>query len=87
MQRVLARLLGFTGDLARSAASRQLLSHAQQLLPAAEHMPRYSQAIMDLGATVCLPRQPACTTCPMNDLCVAQRQGQTLQLPVKSRQL
>jgi A/G-specific adenine glycosylase len=87
VQRVLARLLGFTGDLARSAASRQLLGHAQQLLPAAEHMPRYSQAIMDLGATVCLPRQPACTACPMSELCVAQRQGQVMQLPVKSRQL
>jgi A/G-specific adenine glycosylase len=87
VQRVLARLLGFAGDLARSTASRQLLSQAQQLLPAAEHMPRYSQAIMDLGATVCLPRQPACTACPMSELCVAQRQGQVMQLPVKSRQL
>jgi A/G-specific adenine glycosylase len=87
VQRVLARLLGFAGDLARTAASRELLGHAQQLLPAAEHMPRYSQAIMDLGATVCLPRQPACTGCPMSDLCVAQQQGQTMQLPVKSRQL
>jgi A/G-specific adenine glycosylase len=87
VQRVLASLLGFDGVLARSAASRQLLSHAQQLLPAAEHMPRYSQAIMDLGATVCLPRQPACNACPMSELCVAHRQGRVMQLPVKSRQL
>ena len=87
VRRVLARLLAYDGDLATGTAQKQLQWWAEQLLPPAEQMPLYSQAIMDLGATICLPRQPRCGDCPMRGLCMAERQGQTEHYPVKSRKL
>ncbi|MEI7784907.1 MAG: A/G-specific adenine glycosylase [Betaproteobacteria bacterium] len=87
VRRVLARLLAYDGDLAVTPAQRQIQRWAEQLLPPAEQMPLYSQAIMDLGATVCLPRQPRCGDCPMRGLCVAERQGHSELFPVKSRKL
>ena len=68
VKRVLTRVLGFDQDLAVSKNERELLEIATSLLPKrdlANHMPRYTQAIMDLGATVCMPRQPLCNSCPM----------------------
>ncbi len=87
VQRVLARLLAFQADLARSPAQRQLRQMADQLLPEADRMPSYSQAIMDLGATVCLPRQPRCPVCPVRGLCQAEKQGQAQAYPLRTRQL
>ncbi|MBM3361378.1 MAG: A/G-specific adenine glycosylase [Betaproteobacteria bacterium] len=87
VQRVVARLLAFQDDLARAPAQRQLLQAAEQLLPAADCMPAYSQAIMDLGATVCLPRQPRCGFCPVQHLCDAQRRGEPESYPLRSRAL
>jgi A/G-specific adenine glycosylase len=87
VQRVLARLLAFQADLARSPAQRELRQAAERLLPEAERMPAYSQAIMDLGATVCLPRQPRCPACPMRGLCAAEKQGQPEAYPQRTRQL
>ncbi len=45
----------------------------------------YAQAIMDLGATVCTPRNPKCLTCPWSDACVARVAGVAEQLPRKQR--
>ena len=87
VKRVLARVLAYEGDLATSPAHRQLALWAEQLLPPAQQMPQYSQAIMDLGATVCSTRQPHCIDCPMRGLCAAERQGQAMDYPVKSRRL
>ena len=50
-------------------------------------MPRYTQGVMDLGATVCLPRKPACAACPVSDVCVARREGEPERYPVKTRKL
>ena len=50
-------------------------------------MPVYTQGLMDLGATVCLPRQPRCLVCPLHADCVARRTGRTAELPVKTRRL
>jgi A/G-specific adenine glycosylase len=50
-------------------------------------MPRYSQAIMDLGATVCLPRKPHCAECPVQTQCKAYALGEPEKFPVKTRKL
>ena len=50
-------------------------------------MPRYTQALMDLGATVCLPRKTDCAQCPVQSLCVARQQGDPLRYPVKTRKV
>jgi A/G-specific adenine glycosylase len=90
VKRVLTRVLGFEQDLASKKNERVLLGLASEMLPTeqlATRMPRYTQAIMDLGATVCTPRQPACQTCPMADICVAKAQERTLAYPVKTKKL
>ena len=87
VKRVLARHAGFDADLADAAAQRELWRHAASLLPPAPDMPVYTQGLMDLGATVCLPRQPRCLVCPLHDDCVARRSGRTAELPLKSRRL
>jgi A/G-specific adenine glycosylase len=42
---------------------------------------------MDLGATLCLPRNPQCLLCPVSELCTARAQGRPQDYPVKSRKL
>ncbi|MDF1484275.1 A/G-specific adenine glycosylase [Ramlibacter sp. H39-3-26] len=90
VKRVLTRMLGFDADLADARNERLLWAHATDLLPAtqlADAMPRYTQGLMDLGATVCLPRKPACLLCPVRERCTAHRQGQPERYPVKTRKL
>jgi A/G-specific adenine glycosylase len=85
VKRVLARHVGFESDLVSAAAQRELWAYAESLLPAPAQMAHYTQGLMDLGATVCLPRQPQCDVCPLNATCVARRSGRTAELPLKSR--
>ena len=74
-------------DLANAAAQRELWLQAESLLPPAHDMAAYTQGLMDLGATVCLPRQPRCSVCPLQDGCVARCTGRTAELPLKTRRL
>ncbi len=90
VRRVLTRALGFGADLAVGANERALWAHASELLPQrglARAMPRYTQGVMDLGATVCLARKPACAACPVAELCVARREGEPERYPVRTRKL
>jgi A/G-specific adenine glycosylase len=90
VKRVLTRVLGFEGDLSSAAQERFLWSAATALLPAAAQrsaIAHYTQGLMDLGATVCLPRRPSCMICPANDMCAAQREGRPESYPVKTRKL
>ena len=88
VKRVLGRVLAYGADLSVPAHERQLWSLAEQLLPrAAADMPAYTQAVMDLGATVCLPRKTGCELCPVAGLCAARQQNQPLAFPVKTRKL
>ncbi|TFZ03724.1 A/G-specific adenine glycosylase [Ramlibacter humi] len=88
VKRVLTRALAFGGDLAQLAAERALWDKATQLLPeAAADMPRYTQGLMDLGATVCLSRQPSCLLCPLEPVCEARKRQEVDRYPVKTRKL
>ncbi len=88
VKRVLARALGFGGDLAQAAQERQLWEQATALLPAAPaDMPAYTQGLMDLGATVCLPRNPSCLLCPLEAVCAARREQAPEKYPVRTRKL
>lgn len=90
VKRVLTRSLGFDADLARQANERQLWAEAVRLLPTRDlvaSMPRYTQGMMDLGATICLPRKPLCAACPLEDVCSAHRMGNAERFPVKTRKL
>lgn len=90
VKRVLSRVLGYDRDLALAANERLLWDEAGQLLPTLnlQHaMPRYTQGVMDLGATVCTSKKPSCTICPLTGTCVARRLGQPDRYPVKSRKV
>jgi A/G-specific adenine glycosylase len=84
VKRVLARVLAFDGDLARAPEVQRLWSAATGLLPQRD-VDIYTQGLMDLGATVCSTRQPACLLCPLSGDCRARAQGQPERYPVKSR--
>jgi A/G-specific adenine glycosylase len=84
VKRVLTRVLGFDADLALAANERALWAHAQALLPA-RGIERYTQGLMDLGATLCSSRAPRCEACPVSLSCVATAQGRTERYPVKTR--
>ena len=81
VRRVLARHWAIAGDVQSAAVAAALWQRAQQELPAARDMARYTQAIMDLGATVCTRRQPGCGRCPLNARCAALRTGRVDELP------
>jgi A/G-specific adenine glycosylase len=86
VRRVLARVLGFGGDLALASQERALWTLAEALLPA-RRVEVYTQGLMDLGATVCLARAPRCTHCPLQRRCVARQEGRPEAYPLKSRRL
>lgn len=88
VKRVLSRFLGFEGDLSVPAADKQLHLLAQTLVPQVQLdvvMPRYTQGLMDLGATVCTRSKPMCLVCPLQQACVAHRLGNPVRLPIKTR--
>ena len=90
VKRVLTRVLGFSADLAQSANEKKLWTLATTLLPLQnldESMPRYTQGIMDLGATICTARQPQCLLCPVQKICRALAAGEPTRYPVKTRKL
>lgn len=86
VKRVLTRFLAFDGDLAVAKHERELWVRATELLPH-DHIERYTQGLMDLGATVCLARAPLCLLCPVQANCVARRAGTQEAFPVKTRKL
>ncbi len=82
VRRVLIRLFAWQEDPRSSRAEKHLWYWAERLTPDAQPH-GYAQAIMDLGATVCLPRNPDCRRCPLSDLCRARQLGLSAALPVK----
>lgn len=87
VKRVLARVLAFDADLASAANERSLWQHATALLPQGRGIEAYTQGLMDLGATVCLAREPSCLLCPVHALCRAAAAQAQSAYPVKSRKL
>ena len=86
VKRVLTRVLGFDGDLAEAAQERELWLQATRLLPESG-IERYTQGLMDLGATLCIARSPHCLLCPVRADCAAMREGTPERYPVKTRKL
>jgi A/G-specific adenine glycosylase len=79
-KRVLARYFGVAGPTAEAATIKRLWQLAERCTPQAD-VAVYTQAIMDLGATVCVRRKPLCGVCPLSDGCVARRSGRQHEIP------
>lgn len=82
VKRVLARLFALREDVNRGQTGRQLREIAATLVDLTAPGD-WTQALMELGATVCLPQTPKCLLCPLNDLCQARLLGLERELPVK----
>lgn len=82
--RVLARLSAERGTVSSATAKDRLHALADRLLDR-RRPGDYNQALMELGATVCLPQSPRCSACPVAAMCEAHRLGLTDRLPVKAR--
>lgn len=82
--RVVARLTNDASDIATTSTKVRFESIAQGWLDR-KRPALFNQALMELGATVCLPRNPLCAACPVADDCGASKAGTQLQLPVKLR--
>lgn len=81
--RVASRLAAFRQDVSLPAVKRELREKLQKVYPAGK-AGAFTQALMELGATVCLPNgKPVCTRCPLAGLCAAHRSGVEMKLPVK----
>lgn len=81
-RRVLARAFGIAGDPTSKSVLAALWAQADACTPA-QHVAAYTQAIMDLGATVCTRATPACGICPMGAGCIAALEGSQAKLPGK----
>jgi A/G-specific adenine glycosylase len=84
VMRVIARLENDAGDIGSAKTRVRLHRVAQELLD--EKNPgQFNQAMMELGATVCLPRAPRCLLCPVVSFCRAYQAGTARELPIKLR--
>jgi len=78
--RVVSRLFCIAGDIAKAATKKRLLGAVAPLVPAGQAS-AFNQALMDLGARICLPRNPRCTDCPVAKGCEAHRTEQEASFP------
>jgi A/G-specific adenine glycosylase len=83
-QRVLARLYDLRDDPRRGPTRAYLWGKAEELLPA-RRAGDFNQALMELGARVCLPTAPRCSICPAAAFCEARRRGVQGQIPPPRR--
>lgn len=84
VRRVLARVLALSGDGRQPEFRRTLEETARRWMPPDRPGP-FNEALMELGATVCLPRRPRCSECPLQEDCRAHQMGQEEEFPRPSR--
>jgi A/G-specific adenine glycosylase len=82
VERVFARFTG--GEESAGVLTRMSLVWAQSQIPP-DRPGDWNQALMELGATICKPRDPICGTCPVAGHCVANRSGRQSELPVRAK--
>ena len=83
VKRVFARLFLLDGPPQGPAFTRRAWEIAESLAPDRD-IERYTQGLMDLGATVCTPRKPSCLICPFERTCLAHRAGIEETLPQRA---
>ena len=83
-RRVLARYFGVAGERGERVCEARLWELAERCTPEAR-IADYTQAIMDLGATVCVRRRPLCGQCPLRAGCLARRTARQHELPAPRR--
>lgn len=80
--RVISRIYGLSGDIAKEDTKKDISKRVQTLIPE-KSAGEFTQALMELGALVCLPQSPDCAACPVCGLCTAYHNDMVDKLPVK----
>ena len=80
--RVLSRLYGVEEDISGTQGKKTITALAEEAIPG-NRPGDFNEALMDLGAEVCIPRHPRCEACPLTAFCQAWKEGKTEILPVK----
>jgi len=83
VKRVLCRIYAIRGDTRQPAIQKKLWTLAEANLPKGK-AGRWNEAMMELGATICLPRSPRCDKCPLARVCRARELGIQDKLPTKA---
>lgn len=81
--RVLSRYYGIEEDVRKTSVKKGIQQFADEIIPDGEPGD-FNQAVMELGATVCTPKNPECSRCPLSSYCVAYNSAQTETIPYKS---
>ena len=84
VKRVLARLFLFEEEIQKSSSFPKLQNLADQFLNV-ESPSLHNQAMMELGALVCLPKNPVCMECPLSWFCIAKEKKMEKLLPYKAK--
>lgn len=83
--RVISRLTADDGDIMKASVKTAMERDLKEIMPK-DRAGSFNQALMELGATVCLPNgEPLCDRCPWKEICCAKAQGRIDTLPVKSK--
>ncbi len=82
--RVISRIFAIEKDIAKQSTRAEVEALVQKLIP--ENDPSsFNQALMELGALICIPRNPKCSICPVQAGCVGKAEGKEKVLPIKSK--
>ena len=82
--RVVARITGDEGDITTPMMKKRVTAMLEEIIPV-DAPGEYNQAMMELGATVCLPNgAPLCSQCPAREFCTARLENKIEKLPVKA---
>jgi len=84
VMRVISRLTNDSSEISLPATRRAFTEKAQRLIDP-QRPGDFNQAMMELGATTCVPGVPRCGDCPVNEYCAARRTGTERELPIKVR--
>lgn len=83
--RIITRLMGSYDDILKQSTKKKIMGMLQEILPE-ERVGDFNQALMELGATVCLPNgAPDCKNCPWDTRCQAYKKDLIAEIPVKTQ--
>jgi A/G-specific adenine glycosylase len=86
VKRVLTRYFGIEDDISLSKTQKKMWQLAKSILPST-HANIYTQGLMDLGATVCTPKQSSCHLCPFSRTCYAKLNDKVASIPYKTKKV
>ncbi|MFA5765763.1 MAG: A/G-specific adenine glycosylase [Bacilli bacterium] len=85
VMRVISRIYGSKLDITTQKAKKEMTKRIEALLPVS-NISIFNQALMELGATICVPLgKPKCECCPVSAYCIAYHNNETASIPVKSK--